>query len=340
MYPYPSGALHIGHWYIVTPTDAIARYQRMHGDNVFLPIGFDAFGLPAENAAIKGGFHPARVDDGQHRGDAPPVPLDGRHLRLEQRGRDLRPRLLPLEPVAVHADAGARPGVSLRLARGLVPQRRHPGPGAGRGRPTGCAGAAARRSRSASCRSGTCGPPNYADELLDFAGIDWPEPVQIMQTNWIGRSTGAEIVFETAASPHHAGGEELRVFTTRPDTLFGATFMVLAPEHPLVADADGPRQARRGGGLRRRCRRPRRRSTACPPTARRPASRSAPTRSTPSNGKRIPIFIADYVLATYGTGAIMAVPAHDERDFAFAKKFGLPIVKVVMPKGARSRTRS
>ena len=123
---------------------------------------------------------------------------------------------------------------------------------------------------------------DYADELLDFGGIDWPDPIRIMQTNWIGRSTGAEIVFETAPSAHHAGGEELRVFTTRPDTLFGATFMVLAPEHPLVGDADGAGPAGRGRGVRRWRPRRRPRSTGCRPTGRRPASPSAPTRSTRS----------------------------------------------------------
>ena len=179
----------------------------------------------------------------------------------------------------------------------------------------------------------------YADELLDFAGIEWPEPIRIMQTNWIGRSEGAEIDFTIAADDHQAGGEELRVFTTRPDTLFGATFMVLAPEHPLVATPDrartsGPRWTPTSS---RRAARPR--SSGSPPTARRPASPSAPHAINPVNGERIPIFIADYVLSGYGTGAIMAVPAHDERDFAFATKFGLPIRRGHRSRPTRSRTR-
>ena len=141
-------------------------------------------------------------------------------------------------------------------------------------------------------------------------------------------------MFETAPSAHHAGGEELRVFTTRPDTLFGATFMVLAPEHPLVATLTAPDrrdevEAYVAGGLGARPR-----SIGCRPTARRPASPIGADAINPVNGERIPIFVADYVLGGYGTGAIMAVPAHDERDFEFAKQFGLPIVKVVMPKGA------
>ncbi len=174
---------------------------------------------------------------------------------------------------------------------------------------------------------------SYADELLDFSGIDWPDPIRIMQTNWIGRSTGAEVVFETAPSPHHAGGEELRVFTTRPDTLFGATFMVLAPEHPLVATLTAPDRREEVDAY------------VAATTAKTEIDRLSTDREktgvpigadaiNPVNGERIPIFVADYVLGGYGTGAIMAVPAHDERDFAFAKKFGLPIVNVVMPKGA------
>ena len=180
----------------------------------------------------------------------------------------------------------------------------------------------------------------YADELLDFTGIDWPEPIRIMQTNWIGRSEGAEVVFETAPSPHHAGGEELRVFTTRPDTLFGATFMVLAPEHPLVATLTSPERRAEVEAYVAADRGARPRSSACRRTARRPASPIGADAINPVNGERIPIFVADYVLGGYGTGAIMAVPAHDERDFAFAKKFGLPIVKVVHAQGRGPRAPS
>ena len=173
---------------------------------------------------------------------------------------------------------------------------------------------------------------NYADELLRFDGIDWPEPIRLQQTNWIGRSEGAEIDFITAADEHHAGGEVLRVFTTRPDTLFGATFMVLAPEHPLVDSLTHPErweevsayigQARRRTEIDRL-------STDREKTGVELGAEAV----NPVNGERIPIFIADYVLAGYGTGAIMAVPAHDERDFAFAQKFGLPIRRVVAAPG-------
>jgi leucyl-tRNA synthetase len=161
----------------------------------------------------------------------------------------------------------------------------------------------------------------YADELLDYGGIDFPEPIKVMQTNWIGRSEGGEIVFETAPSDHHPGGEALRVFTTRPDTLFGATFMVLAPEHPLVATLTAPdRRAEIDAYVAQAAARTEidRLSTDREKTG---VALGADAIN-PVNGERIPIYVADYVLAGYGTGAIMAVPAHDERDYAFAEKFG------------------
>ncbi|HEY6012901.1 MAG TPA: leucine--tRNA ligase, partial [Candidatus Limnocylindrales bacterium] len=173
----------------------------------------------------------------------------------------------------------------------------------------------------------------YADELLDFSGIDWPEPVKVMQTNWIGRSEGGEIEFTTAPSDHHAGGEPIRVFTTRPDTLFGATFMVLAPEHPLVAALAAPDRRAEVEAYVARARAAteiERLSTDRDKTGVAIGAEAV----NPVNDERIPIFVADYVLAGYGTGAIMAVPAHDERDFAFAKQFGLPIRQVVAPDGA------
>jgi leucyl-tRNA synthetase len=172
----------------------------------------------------------------------------------------------------------------------------------------------------------------YADELLDFSEIHFPDPVRIMQTNWIGRSEGGEIVFETAASEHHAGGEELRVFTTRPDTLFGATFMVLAPEHPLVSTLTAPdRRAEVEAYIARA-----ETETEIERLSTEREKTGVPIGAdaiNPVNGERIPIFIADYVLAGYGTGAIMAVPAHDERDYAFAVAFALPIRRVVAAPG-------
>jgi leucyl-tRNA synthetase len=332
MYDYPSGSLHIGHWYVKTPTDAIGRYRRMRGDNVFMPVGFDAFGLPAENAAIKNRIHPrewtmANIETMRRQlrsmgamwdWDSEVVTCDPEYYRWNQwlfvqlmkQGLAYR----SVSPVDWCPNDGT-------LAREQVE---------GADRHCWRCGAKVEKRELAQWYLRIT---NYADELLDFTAIDWPDPIRIMQTNWIGRSSGAEIVFDTAPSPHHAGGEELRVFTTRPDTLFGATFMVLAPEHPLVASLTAPDRKTEVGAY------------VAQTAARTEIDRLSADREktgvaigadaiNPVNGARIPIFIADYVLGTYGTGAIMAVPAHDERDFAFARRFDLPIVKVVMPKDA------
>ena len=331
MYPYPSGALHIGHWYIKTPTDAIARYRRMHGDNVFLPIGFDAFGLPAENAAIKGGFNPrdwtmaniehdARASCGRwarrFAWDSEVVTCEPEFYRWNQwlflRFLEAGLAYRAVSPVDWCPNDGT-------LAREQVE---------GTDRRCWRCGAKVEKRELAQWYFRTT---NYADELLDFTGIDWPEPIRRMQTNWIGRSSGAEIVFETAPSPHHAGGQELRVFTTRPDTLYGATFMVVAPEHPLVKELTAPdRTADVEAYVKATEEKTEvdrlstdREKTGVPIGA---------DAINPVNGERIPIFVADYVLGSYGTGAIMAVPAHDERDFAFATRYGLPIVRVIMPR--------
>ena len=242
MYPYPSGDLHIGHWYIVTPSDALARFRRMHGYNVFFPIGFDAFGLPAENAAIKNGGHPFTWTMAEHREHAAPVPHDGRDVRLGARGRHRRPVLLPLEPVAV-------PAASWRTAWRIAqksPVDWCPNDGT----------LAREQVEGADRRCWRCGAlvekrdldqwylrtTAYADELLDvrrhrLARAD-QDPADELDRPLRGRG---DRLRRRRPSDHQPGGDELRVFTTRPDTLFGATFMVLAPEHPLVADADRAR---------------------------------------------------------------------------------------------------
>ena len=335
MYPYPSGDLHIGHWYIKTPTDAIARFHRMHGENVFLPIGFDAFGLPAENAAIKNNINPR----------------DWTMSNIENMRRQLRSMgaTFDWEAEVVTADPQYyrwNQWFFLKfLEAGLADRKTSP--------VDWCPndGTLAREQvEGADRHCWRCGAKvekrdlaqwylrvtNYADELLDFSGIDFPEPIRVMQTNWIGRSEGAEIVFETAPSKHHGGGAELRVFTTRPDTLFGATFMVLAPEHPLVSELTAPD------------RRTEVEAYLAQAAARTEIDRLSTDREktgvpigadaiNPINGERIPIYVADYVLGGYGTGAIMAVPAHDERDYAFAEKYRLPIRRVVAAPGDEDR---
>ena len=335
MYPYPSGDLHIGHWYIVTPTDALARFHRMHGENVFFPIGFDAFGLPAENAAIKNNINPRdwTMQNIEH---------ERRQFRSMGAVFDWRYELVTCEPEFYRWNQW----MFLRfLEAGLAYRRKSP--------VDWCPndGTLAREQvEGADRHCWRCGAQvekrdleqwylrttKYADELLDFSAIDWPEPIRLQQTNWIGRSEGAEIVFTTAPDDHQPGGDELRVFTTRPDTLFGATFMVLAPEHSLVDKLTAPERRAEVEAYIARAQAEteiERLSTEREKTG---VSLGADAIN-PVNGERIPIWIADYVLSGYGTGAIMAVPAHDERDFAFARQFGLPIRRVIAPAGADRR---
>ena len=331
MYPYPSGDIHIGHWYIITPTDAIARFQRMHGKNVFLPIGFDAFGLPAENAAIRNGINPrawtmSNIDNMRRQlrsmgatfdWDAEVVTADPQYYRWNQ--------WFFLQFLKAGLAYRATSPVDWCPNDGTLAREQVEGVDRHCWR---CGAKVEKRDLAQWYLKVT----NYADELLDFGGLDWPEPVKTMQTNWIGRSEGAEVVFTTAPDAHQPGGDELRVFTTRPDTLFGATFMVLAPEHPLVGRLTAPDRRAEVEAYIARARAEteiERLSTEREKTG---VALGADAIN-PVNGERIPIWIADYVLAGYGTGAIMAVPAHDERDFAFAKRFGLPIRRVVAPAG-------
>ena len=331
MYPYPSGDLHIGHWYIKTPTDALARFRRMHGDNVFFPIGFDAFGLPAENAAIKNGGHPftwtmSNIENMRRQlrsmgatfaWDAEVVTADPSYYRWNQ--------WLFLKFLDAGLAYRARSAVDWCPNDGTLAREQVEGT---ERRCWRCGAAVEKRDLDQWFLRTT----RYADELLDFSGLDWPEPIRMMQTNWIGRSEGAEIDFEVAPDDHQRGGDRIRVFTTRPDTLFGATFMVLAPEHPLVAALTVPGRAAEVDAYVDQARRQteiERLSADRPKTGVRLGSHAF----NPINGAEIPIFIADYVLAGYGTGAIMAVPAHDERDFAFATKFGLEIRRVIAAPG-------
>ena len=322
MLPYPSGDLHIGHWYAMAPSDARARFMRMRGFNVMFPMGFDAFGLPAENAAVKHKIHPKQWT----------------YSNIERMRRQLRSMgaMFDWEREAISSDPEYYRWTQwffIKLFQNDLAYRKMA--------PVDwcpqCNTTLAREQvwgEDRHCER--CGTPvikknleqwffrttKYAEELLDFSNLDWPERVRLLQTNWIGRSEGAMVRFRTEQ------GDDLEVFTTRPDTLWGATFMVLAPEHPLVEKITTSEQQTAVAEYVA--------FTLRQSDIQREAVGKEKTgvftggyAINPVNNERIPIWIADYVLMTYGSGAIMAVPAHDERDFEFALKFGLPIIPVI-----------
>ena len=312
MLPYPSGELHMGHVKNYTMGDVVTLFRRRNGDRVMHPMGYDAFGLPAENAAIKSGRHPAESTAREHRRDPPPDAPHGLVDRLDARGHH--------QPSP--STTGGRSGSSCGCSRpGLAYRRAAPVKWC----PVDQTVLANEQVIDGHCER--CGAlvearnleqwffkiTDYADRLLDdLPTVHWPERVVTMQRNWIGRSRGRRGGLRAC----DGSDIELPVFTTRPDTLFGATFFVLAPEHPLAAGAGGRHRARGGGGrVRLPHGRASRRSSGPPGSARRPASSPAATCVNPVNGEQIPVWVADYVLMEYGTGAIMAVPAHDERDF-------------------------
>ena len=324
MLPYTSGDFHIGHWYAMTPPDARARFKRMQGYNVMFPIGFDAFGLPAENAAINNGIHPKVWTYAN---------IDRMRIQLKSMGAmwDWRREMISSDPeyyrwtqwffiqlykhglaYRKYAPVDWCPKCQTTLAREQVigPERLC----------ERCHTPVIKKELEQWFFKIT----NYAEELLDFSSIDWPERVKTLQTNWIGRSEGASVIFHTEQE------DPIEIFTTRPDTLWGATFMVLAPEHPLVRKITTPehshaveayiQQAARQSDIDREAMDKEKTGVFTGGYA-----------VNPVNGEKIPIWIADYVLMTYGTGAIMAVPAHDQRDFEFARKFGLEVRVVIQP---------
>jgi leucyl-tRNA synthetase len=327
MFPYTSGDLHIGHWYPMAPSDVLARFKRMQGYNVLHPMGFDAFGLPAENAAIKRGIHPfawtmQNIENMRRQIKSIGAIYDWNReiitclpdyykwtqwffLKLYEKGLAYRGK----------APVNWCPQCQTVLANEQV---------VGEGICERCDTPVVKRDLEQWFFRIT----QYADELLDFDGIDWPERIKIMQKNWVGKSVGTEISFAL----DHPGVEEkeIRVFTTRPDTTFGVTFMVLAPEHPLVEKLTSPEKKAEVESYIAKSRR------------RTEIERLSMEREKDGvfigayctnrlNGEKVPIWIADYVLLSYGTGAVMAVPAHDERDFTFAKKYNLPIPVVIAP---------
>jgi leucyl-tRNA synthetase len=326
MYPYPSGDLHIGHWYAMTGPDIVARMHRMQGFNVMFPMGFDGFGLPAENAAIDRNIHPS-IWTYQN------IDTMRRQMRLMGASFDWAREVVTCDPSYYRWQQW----LFLKLYEaGLA----YKAMGTVDWCPKDKVVLAREQVVGTERRCWRCGTPvdkrdleqwyfritNYSDELLNFDGLDYPEPIKAMQTNWIGRSEGAEIDFPT--EPDDV--EPIRVFTTRPDTVFGATFMVLAPEHPLVSvltTEDRRDDVEAYVAAARRETEIERMNTEREKTGVFIGAHAI----NPMTDERIPIWIADYVLPGYGTGAIMAVPAHDERDYEFATKFDLPIRYVVAP---------
>ena len=329
MFPYPSGDLHIGHWYAMAPSDVRARFKRMQGFNVLHPMGFDAFGLPAENAAIKHGIHPYTWTMAN---------IERMRAQLRTMGciYDWTREVVSCQPdyyrwtqwfflklfkagLAYRGTAPVNwcPQCQTVLANEQV---------VGEGECERCGAAVTKRDMQQWFFRIT----KYAEELLDFSKVDWPERIKTIQSNWIGRSEGAELSFGL----DHPGVEqkEIRVFTTRPDTIHGVTFFLLSPEHPLVAKLTTPDRKAEVEAYVEWCRR----QADYERTALGREKTGVFLGSYVINrftGERVPVWITDYVLQTYGTGAVMGVPAHDERDFEFATKFHLPIRTVIAPVG-------
>ncbi|MDY4132154.1 leucine--tRNA ligase, partial [Treponema sp.] len=324
MFPYPSGAgLHVGHPEGYTATDIYCRYLRMNGYNVLHPMGYDAFGLPAENYAIKTGTHPSITTNAN-------IENFTRQIKALGFSYDWDRCVSTCEPDYYKWTQW----IFLKLyEKGLAYEAETPINWC----PSCLTGLANEEVKEGKCER--CGAvvthktirqwilkiTEYAERLLeDLDTLDWPDSVKAMQRNWIGKSFGAEVDFEIDGH----NGEKLTVYTTRCDTLYGATYMVVAPEHPAVKKITTAEQkdavekyieeAAKKSDLQRT-------DLAKDKTG----VFSGSYAINPVNGKKIPIWIADYVLISYGTGAIMAVPAHDDRDWEFAKKFNLPIIEVL-----------
>ena len=326
MFPYPSGnGLHVGHWRGYVISDVWSRYKLLQGHYLIHPMGWDAFGLPAENYAIKHGIHPA--------------------VSTAENVRNIKKQIQDISAIydwdmevnTTDPDFYKwTQWIFVQMFRhGLAYEKEFPINWC----PSCKTGLANEEVVNGVCER--CGSPvtkknlrqwmlkitHYADRLLeDLDKLDWPEKVKKMQTDWIGRSYGAEIDFEVAGRE-----EKIRVYTTRPDTLYGATFMVLAPEHALAASLAVPETKEAvdryiyDASMKSNVDRMQDKEKTGVFTGSYAVN--------PLNGEKIPIWLSDYVLADYGTGAIMCVPAHDDRDFAFARKFGLPIIQVIAKDG-------
>lgn len=329
MFPYTSGDLHIGHWYAMAPSDAYARFKRMQGYNVLHPMGFDAFGLPAENAAISRGIHP-------YDWTMKNIKNMRRQLRSMGATYDWSREVVTCLPSYYkwtqwfflkfyHAGLAYRgkgpvnwcPRCQTVLANEQV---------VGEGICERCSTPVTKRELEQWFFRIT----KYAEELLDHSGLDWPERIKIMQRNWVGKSEGTEISFRLEEEGMEQ--KEIRVFTTRPDTIFGVTFFLLAPEHPMVSRLTKREHRTEVEEYIAWCRR----QTEYERLALGREKTGVFLGSyviNPITKERVPIWIADYVLPTYGTGAVMAVPAHDQRDLEFARKFKLAVRTVIAPPG-------
>ncbi|MHB8244020.1 MAG: leucine--tRNA ligase [Acidimicrobiales bacterium] len=326
MYPYPSGPAHQGHIRNYTFGDVLVRYRTMRGEAVLSPFGFDSFGLPAENAAIKGGTHPREYTEARIAELTRSVKRLGAVYDWRREIRSHDPEYIKWNQVIFQA----------LLQQGLAYRAAAP--------VNWCPGCQTVLANEQVLADGTCERSGdlverrnleqwffkiteYAQELLDaLETLDWPERVKTMQRNWIGRSEGAQFRMKVAEHPDL----EIEVFTTRPDTGFGMTYAVVAPEHPLLEAVTGEEQKESVAELLARTQR----SSDIERMSSEGAldKRGAFTGShlvNPFTGEPVPLYVADYVLGSYGTGAIMAVPAEDQRDYDFAKAYGLPIVRTV-----------
>ena len=331
MFPYPSAqGLHVGHPEGYTATDIYCRYLRMNGYNVLHPMGYDAFGLPAENYAIKTGTHPATTTNANIEHFTQQIKALGFSYDWDRCVSTCTPDYyhwtqwiflqLYKKGLAYEAETPINwcPSCLTGLANEEVKE----------GRCDRCGTAVTRKT----IRQWILKITAYAERLLeDLESLDWPESVKLMQRNWIGKSEGGEVSFKIADAEGNPTDQELLIYTTRADTLYGATYMVVAPEHKLVPSLTTAKQksaveayvdaAAKKSDLERT-------DLAKEKTGVFTGSYAI----NPVNGAKIPIWISDYILVSYGTGAIMAVPAHDERDWDFAKEFNLPILKVVASK--------
>ena len=327
MFPYPSGDLHIGHWFAFTPADAHARFMRLKGYNVLHPQGFDAFGLPAENAAIERNINPKKWTFNNVRNMQGQFDIMGNSYDWDRKLVTCTPEYYqwnqkffldmykngiayrkngpvwwdPIDQTTL-ANEQVRDGKSERsggeVIRKMMPQWYFK-------------------------------ITDYAEELLDMDSLEWPSKIKQMQTNWIGKSEGVTINFQIENKNF-----KINTFTTRIDTLFGVTFLVISPEHPIINQLD---LTKKNNNLQQYIKNANKLSEI---------DRTSTTRDktgvllgvnciNPINNEKVPVFVGDYVLSTYGTGAVMGVPAHDERDFAFAKKYDLPIRVVISEDGSK-----